>query len=77
MARKIKINKAKLLERLEAVEYKEGEDIDITLLEKTNLSGALLHLAEIDQEGEYRLCRSIANHLLEEVPEPDDIDLEE
>jgi hypothetical protein len=77
MARKIKINKVKLLKRLESVEYKEGEGIDSTFLEKINLSGALLHLAEIDQEGEYRLCRSIANHLLEEVPEPDDVDLEE
>lgn len=77
MAQKITLDKIKLLERLERVKYEKDEEVESTFLERMSLAGALLALAEIDHEREYGLCRSIAEHLLKTVPEPDDINLEE
>lgn len=65
------------LERLDPVKVEEpeaGREVD---LRRISLASALLKLAEIDHEHEYTLCRSVAEHLLGAVPEPDDIGLDE
>ena len=77
MAKKLHLDRKKLLEQLPSVKYKKTEGKEIDFLEKMSLSRTLLALAEIDHEHEYELCRSIAEHLLENVPQPDEIDFEE
>ena len=74
MAKKVVLNKESLLMELERIKYEkeEGEDIHS---EQMNIEGALLTLAKINPEKEYELCHAVAEHLLETVPEPDDIDL--
>lgn len=71
------LNKLELLERLPAVEVGEAAADDMAELRRLSLTTALLLLAEIDHEHEYELCRSAARHLLGEVREPEDLELEE
>lgn len=66
------LNKRALLERLPRIEYTKPENRDGERFDQVSLSGALLMLAEISHESEFGLCRSVAEHLLNEVPEPDD-----
>jgi hypothetical protein len=71
------INKITWLERLERIRYEEKEDLEEGSLEQMSLASSILALAEINHEREYDICRSLAQHLLGKVPEPDDADLEE
>jgi hypothetical protein len=41
-----------------------------------SLAGVLLALTEINHDREYELCRRAAQHLLGEVNEPEDINLD-
>jgi len=77
MTKKLLLNRKKLLEQLPSVKYEKTEGKNRDFFEKMSLSRTLLALAEIDHEHEYELCRSIAAHLLENVPQPDEIDFEE
>lgn len=72
MAKTKLLNKTALLKQLQPVKYVPAEQKEKTAFEKMNLAGALLALAEIDHEHEYELCLSIAKHLLDKIPEPDD-----
>jgi hypothetical protein len=60
------------------LEVADGDAIkaDELSMEQMSLPRSLLKLAGIDQEQEYRLCHSLAKHLLEKVPEPEEINLE-
>jgi hypothetical protein len=69
------IDKKAFLEKLDPVKYLKEEQRDKISVEQMDLSGALLTLAQINQESEYKLCHRIAEHLLDEIPEPDDKDL--
>lgn len=71
------INKIAWLERLERIRYDLKTDAPEDQLEQMSLASALLALAEINHEQECALCRTLAEHLLGEVPEPDDADLGE
>lgn len=77
MAKKTTSDKKELLEQLPRVKYEKQEEKGSGFLEKMSLARALLALAEIDHEHEYELCKAVAGQILETVPEPDDIDLEE
>jgi len=77
MVKKIKLDKEKLLKQLQPIKYDKNNEEESTFFEKTSLAGALLALTKIDQEHEYMLCKTIAESLLEKVPEPEEIDLEE
>ncbi len=69
------LDKRALLETLERVQYrKEGGERNP--LEQMSLADALPALAEVNHEREYKLCRLAAEHLLGEVPAPDDVDLD-
>ena len=59
---------------LTEIEYvaEEGADDE---RDEMRLSDALLLLARIKHEQEWQLCRSVAEHLLGRVPEPDDADI--
>jgi hypothetical protein len=72
-----KIDKVELLKRLPTIEPEKALEEDSDDLRQMSLSSALLMLAEIDHEHEYQLCRSVAQHLLGEAREPEDIELEE
>jgi hypothetical protein len=74
---KIGIDKRGMLDRLERIRYEKEKDRDADPLDQMSLSGALLILAEINHDREFLLCRSVAEHLLESVPEPDDADIED
>ena len=77
MAKKTLDRKA-LLGKLPPIKYQKKEDgKSNTFEEKMNFERALLGLLQIDHEHEYDLCKAVAQHLLEHVPEPDDIDVEE
>jgi hypothetical protein len=69
------LDRRALLERLPPIEYDPGDEADEQEFERASLARALLNLAEVDQEREYLLCRSVADHLLGEIPEPDDLEL--
>lgn len=66
-----------LLGRLPAVQYVKPEKADRDRFEQVNLAASLLLMAEIDQDWEADLCRSVTEHLLGQVPEPDDAELGE
>jgi hypothetical protein len=69
------LDKRALLETLGRIQYKK-EGGDRNPLEQMSLADALLALAEVDHEREFKLCRLVAEHLLGEVPAPDDVDLD-
>ncbi|HEY7544257.1 MAG TPA: hypothetical protein VID27_05210 [Blastocatellia bacterium] len=71
------LNKMALLEKLERIKYEKEDEREQSHLEQMSLAGSLLLLAEINHEREYALSRAVAEHLLGEVPEPDDADLGE
>ena len=70
-------DKTAWLQRLERFRYDAKDEPQEDQLEQMSLAAALLALAEINHEREYALCRTLAEHLLGEVPEPDDVDLGE
>jgi hypothetical protein len=72
----IKLDRDELISRLDSIEYQPAQDDDQQHLEQMNLGGVLLALADISHEREYEVCRSVAEHLLGEVYEPDDIVME-
>jgi hypothetical protein len=71
------LNKMALLEKLERIKYDKEDDAGQSQVEQMSLAGALLILTDISHEREYALCHSVAGHLLDEIPEPDDADLGE
>jgi len=75
MAKNKKLDRKALLENLSRVKYEKGDEKKSSFLEKMSLDRALLGLLQIDHEHEYELCKTVAQRLLKQVPEPDDIDL--
>jgi hypothetical protein len=69
----IKLDRDELISRLDPIEYKPAEDGDQQQLEQMNLGGVLLALADINHEREYEVCRRVAEHLLGDVYEPEDL----
>ena len=69
------LNKLDLLKQLEPVEYVKDKSDKQDLFQQVNLASSLLYLTDIKPEKEYSLCRSLAEHLLEKVPEPDPTEL--
>ena len=77
MAKKT-LNRKILLEKLPPITYQNKDNGKTSSFEeKMNFERALLGLLQIDHEHEYDLCKAVAQHLLERVPEPDDTDIEE
>ena len=74
MGKRIEQDRAALIGRLEAIRYEPGKDSEDAMLEEMSMAKSLLKLAEIDHEKEYMLCRSLAEHLLTTVPEPEDME---
>jgi len=72
----LKIDKKKLLERLDHVKYEQKPEESRQKLSKVSLGAAMLTLAGINAEGEYSLCHRVVEHLLGEVPAPPEIDLD-
>jgi len=71
------LDRTALLKLLEAVKPEKEQRGWEEQLRRVSLQAALLHLAEIDHEHEYQLCRSVARHLLGEVPDPGQAELPE
>jgi hypothetical protein len=76
MARRT-IDKRALIEKLPRIKYVPDARRDQDRFDHVSLAGTLLMLAEITHESEYALCRSLAEHLLGAVPEPDDAAVED
>jgi hypothetical protein len=72
-----KLDKLALLKKLEGIEYEKDDERDQDVANRVNLGGHLLLLADLDHNRQYELCRKLAEHLLEIVPEPDEIDTDE
>ncbi len=69
MPRRIEADKTSWLRRLP--EIKPDEDsTEQEYLERATLSAAMLKLAGIGHESEYDACRDAAEHMLDAVPEP-------
>jgi len=68
-------DRTRWLERLREmrVAEKDFEATEDAALTRVSLGSSLLALAQIDHEHEYALCRSVAEHLLGAVPEPEDV----
>jgi hypothetical protein len=75
MARSL-LNRRRLLDRLEEIKY-EPEERKQDDFEQLSLASTLLALAKLGHEQEYDACRAAAQHVLGEVPEPSDDELEE
>ena len=75
MARNKRFDRKALLENLARVKYDKGDDKKSSFLEKMSLDRALLGVLQIDHDHEYELCKSVAQHLLKQVPEPQDMDI--
>ncbi len=72
---KPRLDKYKLVSALPLPENALEDATDLSI-GQMSLPRSLLQLAEIDQEQEYKLCRAVAERLLEKVPEPEEIDLD-
>ena len=70
------IDKKKLLNALEPIPPPPKADAAEELFNRMSISAALPALTEIDIEREYRLCHSVAEHLLGKVPEPEQVELD-
>ena len=70
------LNKLELIGRLPQVDYDPEAATRDESLDQMSLTKSLLQLAGLDQDQQYVLCLSAAQWLLEEVPEPDDSDLD-
>ena len=75
MAKTDSLDKRKILETL-TVDSGSVTDAEEFSMEQMNVVSSILQLADITQDKEYQLCRRSAEHLLENVPEPENIDLE-
>ena len=71
-----RLNREKLLERLERITYERKNEPLLDRFEQIGLAGGLLQIAELTHEQEYELCRRAAQHALGRIPEPDDTDPE-
>jgi len=76
MADSIHIDKTGLLKKLGKIKYEPKKGSEDAMIEEMSMAKSLLKLAQIDHEKEYSLCRSVADHLLEDVPEPEEIDFD-
>lgn len=72
-----RLNRIVFLERLDRIKHESTDDRPLEAVDQLGMAGALLALADLDHEHQYNLCRSVAEHLLGDLPEPDDVDLEE
>ncbi|MBN2202413.1 hypothetical protein JW777_10695 [bacterium] len=75
MAKARALDKKSLLEALEIDSESVTKPQEFST-EQMNIVSSILQLADITQEKEYELCRQSAEHLLEKVPEPENIDIE-
>jgi len=66
------LDRSALIGRLDRVRYEKDDDREQEQVGRLNLAGHLLLLAGLDHERQYEMCRLLAQHLLETVPEPDD-----
>lgn len=66
------IDRRALIEQLDRVTHVKEENREQEQAGRVNLAGHLLLLAGLDHERQYEMCRLLAQHLLETVPEPDD-----
>ena len=76
MARR-RLDKMALIQKLPRLQREKSASQEQDRFDQASLANALLMLAEISHETEYVLCRSLTEHLLGQVPEPDDADLGE
>ena len=74
MGKKIELDRQKLVQRLEEINYSKREDSDDTVMGQMSFAGSLRKLAKLDPENEYKICHSVAEHLLKDVPEPVSLD---
>jgi hypothetical protein len=69
------LDRGELLAKLPAIEFEPDDDAGDGDFDQASLARAVPALAQVDQEREHALCRSVAEHLLGEIPEPDDVEL--
>jgi len=74
---KHRLDRAALLGRLERIALPARDANEEDPMEQMSLASGLLMIAEIDHEREYAACRSAAEHLLGDLPQPQDWDLSE
>lgn len=69
----VRAERAKWITRLDPIKYDRDDDADQDQLEQMSLGGVLLTLTRINHENEFTICRRVAEHLLGNVYEPEDI----
>ncbi len=69
------LNRGELLDLLPPIELEADDRAEAGVRDETNLAGALVTLAGLKHDEEYERCRSLAQHLLGHVPEPDEIEI--
>ncbi len=72
----VKIDRGELIQRLDPIKYERSDADEDGQLEQMGLAGVLLALTDINHESEYRICRTVAQHLLGRVEDPKDINLD-
>lgn len=69
-------SKMEMLGTLERIRYQPRVSEEAVSVSKMSLPESLLELVGLNHEQEYLQCRAIAQHLLGEIPEPDDINFD-
>jgi hypothetical protein len=69
-----RLDRRALLERLKPVDPEQQLSTELGDLQNISLAAVLLNLAQIDHETEYTLCRTVAEHLVGELHEPETLD---
>lgn len=68
------LDRGRLLDRLAPLEYRQTAEEE-RLFDQASLARVLLVMMRVDQDGEYRLCRQVAERALGSVPDPSEITL--
>ena len=69
-----RLDKIKLLAALEQANPSKKTAGSDDLMRRISLASALPTLTGIDHEKEYRVCHTVAAHLLARVPEPEEVE---
>lgn len=69
-----RLNREAMIEKLDRIVFERDGERAMEGVERLDMAGALLTIADLDHGHQYDLCRMVAAHLLGRVPEPDDVD---
>jgi hypothetical protein len=68
------LDRKALAASVESADYKPRSKDELSSLKSASLAESVLLAAQINSTSVYQLCRKVAAHLLEVVPEPEEVE---